>query len=134
MIEHSYWNYRLVRHNGMVGVYEAYYNDDKIWAISADPVDVSFEEDAVEPIVDIMRKSLKWMLEACDKPILEYDSIPEQGATEPDWEKSDWEPICVHCQNEITAEDGVTFSESKTDTEYQECAMCDSLTLYRVKW
>ncbi len=75
-----HWNYRLVKRNGMLGIHEAYYgNNDKVSAVTKDPcrVDMGLDED--DP-VKYLRQSLEWMMQAFDRPILDYDQIPEEGA------------------------------------------------------
>lgn len=114
----SCWNYRVVRKvhsdgTSMLGLHEAYYDDNgKVWGITNDPQEPVVEEkigcapDLPGETVEDLKQVLKWMLEACEKPILDADSIPESGAEDPlekidlkgaeewDSDKGEWVP-CV---------------------------------------
>lgn len=80
----GHWNYRLCRRKApnaeiyTYGIHEAYYNaDGTIWAITDDAVGAGFDE--FEPddanAIDCMRKTLKWMGEALNKPMIDLDTF-----------------------------------------------------------
>lgn len=100
------WNYRIVRKKVQkhadgtpwtgeelfqFGIHEAYCDKNgKVWAITVNPEDLvvfdawkELEKDTPEAM---LKQTLEWMLKACDKPILEYDKIPEDGAETPGYE------------------------------------------------
>lgn len=74
------WTYRIVCRETQWGeefsIHEFYMTeDDEIWGWTENP------ESVYGDTVDDVRQSLKWMLEACDKPIIEQtilDAIIEQ--------------------------------------------------------
>jgi len=79
-----WWNYRLIRKGGSVGIHECYYDaNGRIWACSVEPETATIEEDGIDPAIDSLRNMLQWMLFALDKPILDYDGIPEEGSRSP---------------------------------------------------
>jgi hypothetical protein len=92
----GHWNYRLCRSkapNAAVytyGIHEAYYNSDgTIWAVTEDAVSVGFDE--FEPTdneaAENMKKTLRWMSEALDKPMLDLDNFvfaPHAGSENED--------------------------------------------------
>lgn len=66
------WNYRIIKKDGLYGLYEVIYNDDK--EISAHSEVAEIENDSVEDLI----KSLEMMLEDARKSvsdILEYENI-----------------------------------------------------------
>lgn len=85
----SHWNHRVVRRtfdNGttLLGIHEAFCDKNGlVWAITTDPVSPMVEPP--EEGLDELKKVLGWMLKACDQPVLDFDSIPEEGAKSPDW-------------------------------------------------
>ena len=64
------WDYRIVRHDdGMLGVHEVYYKDDRVWGCT---------EKTVGPLGDNLEElldELQRMVDCIDLPILDYDSI-----------------------------------------------------------
>lgn len=77
------WNYRVVRKNGELGIHEAYYDENgRIWAITERAVSPFVYEGACET-VENLRTVLRRMVGAIDKPVLDYDSIPEADARPP---------------------------------------------------
>lgn len=91
----GHWNYRLCRRKApnsevyTYGIHEAYYNaDGTIWAVTDNAVSVGFDE--FEPsdaeAYGNMRKTLKWMMEAMDKPMIDLDTFQfsPQASTEDD--------------------------------------------------
>ena len=89
----STWNYRIVRKkvedNPEVfryGIHEAYYDKNgKISAITEEPEDVvsftgDIEPDGLKTHEEVLKEILRLMLLACDKPMLDWDKIPEEGA------------------------------------------------------
>ncbi len=95
------WDYRVVRTVGKIRTYlaihEVFLDDNgKIWGVTDDPTEVSADESFVKadgsnhPMgegVPELKTALKWMLEACDKPVLNAADIPEEGAVA--WDISD---------------------------------------------
>lgn len=81
----SHWNYRVVRKKHSDGttflsIHEVYFDDqNRAWAVTRDPDAAQVEESEGET-PDNLKKILGWMLEACNKPVIDYDSIPEPGA------------------------------------------------------
>lgn len=83
----SYWNYRIVRKkydlsDGRVeygyGLYEAFYDDhDKVHAITEAP------QEPYGDTVAELRADWLLMAAAFAKPILDFDQIPEDGASNP---------------------------------------------------
>lgn len=76
----SYWNYRVVRkvyppgidgeREHVLGIHEVYYDDDgKPEMVTENRMDAHGET------LDELRTDLRWMMEALDKPVLEYDEI-----------------------------------------------------------
>lgn len=66
------WNYRIIKKDGLYGLYEVIYNDDR--EISAHSEVAEIENDNVEDLI----KSLEMMLEDARKSlsdILDYESI-----------------------------------------------------------
>ena len=86
----SHWNNRVVRRTYpsgevMLGIHEAFCDDaGRVWGITQDPISPRVEENDDENI-ESLKEVLGWMLKACDAPILDYDSIPEEGAVSPGW-------------------------------------------------
>jgi len=75
-----YWNYRVVRKayppgadgtiEHVLGIHEVYYDDDgKPEMVTENRMDAHGET------LDELRTDLRWMMEALDKPVLEYDEI-----------------------------------------------------------
>jgi hypothetical protein len=90
ILSESHWNYRVVWKDGVYGIHEAYYSSNgKVVAVTVDPVSpvaTSEDEELGENPVEVLDKSLRWMLLALDDPILDYESIPEDGAK---WDDED---------------------------------------------
>jgi hypothetical protein len=68
------WNYRVVRfvdpyQRETFRIHEVYYQDDKVTTVSEVPASPS-GEDVLDLEVDLRR-----MLEALDKPVLNYDEL-----------------------------------------------------------
>lgn len=81
----SSWNHRVVRKTDgdftYLGIHEVYYDDDgKIWGITEDPAQLFCEEDEG---VEALQTTLRWMIEATKVPVVDYDSIPEEGSEPP---------------------------------------------------
>lgn len=75
------WNYRIVRKayekETMLGIHEVYYNDEGIPnMVTVDAMDVEVTD---AEGLHILRGILKRMMEATDKPILEYSDIGEES-------------------------------------------------------
>lgn len=74
------WNYRVVRKNLAEGetslaIYEAYYDSNGlIWAVTENP-SKPYGDDINE-----LSDDLFGMLKALERPVLDYDSLPEKGA------------------------------------------------------
>jgi len=87
----SHWNHRVVRKTYpsgevMLGIHEVFCDDaGLVWAVTDNPVSPHVDESIAEETVDDLKKVIGWMLRACDAPILDYDSIPEEGAQSPPW-------------------------------------------------
>ena len=82
------WNYRRVLRqyeNGEseIAIHEAYYDSEgRVWAITTEPAQVCAilgESESEDPLRDV----LIMMLKALDKPVLDFDGIPEPGAINP---------------------------------------------------
>jgi len=76
------WSHRVILHkseNGnYLGIHEVFVDDNgKVFATTVEPEKVYVDEDEG---VDALRIYLGWMLECLNKPILDYDCIPEDGA------------------------------------------------------
>ncbi len=81
----SHWNYRVVRKayppgldgtvEHVLGIHEAYCDDEgRVSAITDDRMEPHGET------LDELRQDLAWMAAALDKPVLDFDKIPEDGA------------------------------------------------------
>ena len=90
----SHWNHRIVRKTYpggevILGVVEAFYDENGlVWAITdnlQEPMVVETDGETV----DDLKKVIGWMLTACDKPILDFDKIPEPGAKGPSDDEED---------------------------------------------
>lgn len=115
----GHWNHRVVRKvlscgSSYLGIHEAYYDDNgKVWSITTDPTDAQVEEkdsflpDLPGETVEDLKKVLQRMLEACDKPVLDADSIPEDGASRyfNEEEVEDWPEIDEEDADEEIEED-----------------------------
>ncbi len=75
------WNYRVLRResNPIWGetfyyhaIYAVYYNGDKPSTCSKEPTNPYSEEG-----VDVLRADLQRMMEALDKPVLDYETLEE---------------------------------------------------------
>jgi len=94
----SHWNHRVVRKpypdgRASLGIHEVFCDDKGlVWATTQEPERVIVEEDDGET-VEHLRETLRWMLAACDKPILDYDKIPEEGAQSPEGMTENLEPL-----------------------------------------
>lgn len=83
----GYWNYRLVRHREelpgdqeaeLIEMHEAYYDSNgKVWAVTSAGIPVHGETK------EIALECLEMMRKAFEKPILEFEGIPEEGAVAP---------------------------------------------------
>jgi len=76
------WNWRVVRKTvggkAIYAVHEAYYDESgRVWAATEESVA------AQGGSVKELEGELRQQLEALDKPVLDYDSIPEPGAVGP---------------------------------------------------
>lgn len=94
----SFWNHRVIRTRGdagnmtFLGIHEVYCDDKgRVWGTTKDPVSPHVTdcygkgfEDLNETVEDL-REILNHMLKACDHPILDMDSIPEDEAVSPSW-------------------------------------------------
>lgn len=87
------WNYRIIRKKVgeayQYGIHEAYCDiNGKVWAITENPLDVVAFKEWAETDQDtpeaMIKQTLEWMMKACDKPILDWENIPEDGAISPD--------------------------------------------------
>jgi hypothetical protein len=64
-----HWNYRVVRRGDQLAIHEAYYNGQEVpHSITKTPVSPSADN------VEELGHLLKLMMEALERPILEYDS------------------------------------------------------------
>lgn len=90
----SHWNHRVVRKTYpdgtvMLGIHEAFCDKaGLIWAVTTEPISPLVEENDGENI-ETLKEVLGWMLKACDAPILDFDSIPEEGANAPSWTEAE---------------------------------------------
>jgi len=84
------WNWRVVRKTvegkAIYAVHEAYYDGSgRIWAVTEESA--AAQGGSVKELEDELRQQLG----ALDKPILDYDDIPEPGAVNPadgiDWDE-----------------------------------------------
>jgi hypothetical protein len=80
----DHWNYRVVRKllpgdpkAFSYGIHEAYYNEDKVIAITEEPQTPHSDTYDPDPIQDL-RVQLKQMLKAFDKPVINFEDIPEK--------------------------------------------------------
>ena len=64
------WNYRMVRRNDYIEIYEVYYNDEGESIMVTESAVAVGGEDEAEVMGD-----MKHYLEAIAKPVLEYDDI-----------------------------------------------------------
>lgn len=83
IVEMGHWNHRVIRRKDeegreMLGIHEAFYDDQgKVWGITTEPVSVDGSE------MEDLQETMRWMYEALDKPVLNFDDIPEEGAKDP---------------------------------------------------
>ena len=89
------WNHRAMRHSSKnkttgeieiwVGIHEVYYRGDDVDDLTVDVNETSYTKNPVKVIADDV-DGLKWvlgkMVEALDKPILDYVESPEQEVEE----------------------------------------------------
>jgi hypothetical protein len=69
------WNYRIMNKNGLLGVHGVYYDGDgNIQGMDQDPNAPQAET------IDELRTVLELMLEALEKPILDYDEVDKKEA------------------------------------------------------
>jgi uncharacterized protein YegL len=78
------WNYRVVKRvwypdtdakTITYAIHEAYYDDNNlVHSITQEPVEIETDD------IDSIKQILKWMTKCLEKPILDYDNIPEPGA------------------------------------------------------
>lgn len=86
----SHWNHRVVRKTYpdgtvMLGIHEVFCDDKGlVWAVTDTPVSPHIEE-SIDETIESLKEVIGWMLNACDAPILDMDSIPEDGAESPGW-------------------------------------------------
>lgn len=94
------WNYRVIRRvhdkGGIsLGIYEVYYDEKgEPFAISSEPDQaiafVEFDEDEKEKekekeTLQALKKTLEWMLQALERPVLDYD----MDFADPPWKGDD---------------------------------------------
>ena len=90
----SHWDHRVVRKTYpdgtvMLSIHEAFCDTEgRVWAITQDPISPRVDATNNEETVEDLKKVIGWMLMACVKPILDADSIPEEGAQAPSWTES----------------------------------------------
>lgn len=66
----SHWNYRVLRRNGYVGIYDTYYDNNNVPnAMSENPCSPEADD------IGELREALRMMERALDVEILDYDSI-----------------------------------------------------------
>lgn len=66
-----------------MAIHEAFYDDEgRVWGVTADPKAPMVVESDDENI-ETLRQTLEWMLAALHHPVLDMDSIPEDGARGP---------------------------------------------------
>ena len=66
------WNYRVVKNSpGMYTINDVYYDDNK------DIVNVGRESPVIGDDIDELKWVLQKMLEACDKPVIDYNTGEE---------------------------------------------------------
>jgi len=64
------WNYRVIEHDGLFYIHEAYYNDNgDITAISEDPMHPQGETP------EELKNDMKYFLQAFNRPTLKKDEI-----------------------------------------------------------
>jgi hypothetical protein len=69
----------------MLGIHEAYYDaQGRVWAVTKDPKRPIIVESSEEN-VETLKEYLGMMLKAFDRPILNLEDIPEEGADSPNW-------------------------------------------------
>lgn len=87
------WNHRVVRRvfpdapgtPVLYGIHEAFCdNQGRVWGITEEPVRVTSDGEEPDPVA-ALRWTLDKMLKALDKPVIDYDKIPEEGALTPNW-------------------------------------------------
>ena len=92
----SHWNHRIIRKtypcgSVILGIHEVFCDDEgRVWAASEEPIAPTVVEKYPSPMsadlgetVDDLKTVLGWMLEALTAPILDFDSIPEEGVDDP---------------------------------------------------
>lgn len=72
----SHWNHRVVRKLGYLGVHECFYGRSRKIpeGVTEHPVRVYGET------IEDLRQTLEWMLEALDRPVLDYEDIDRRPA------------------------------------------------------
>jgi hypothetical protein len=73
------WNYRVMTLNKgeSYGIHEVYYREDgALWMYSANEISPYGED------IDELRKNLKWMTDALEKPVLTPQDFPEIEETQ----------------------------------------------------
>lgn len=87
----GHWNHRVVKkiYRGVdrlgnrweeiwYGIHEAYYDDQGlVFAITEEPVAIIGDN------YKKLKETVEWVMNCVDKPILDYDKIPEEGAENP---------------------------------------------------
>ncbi len=89
----GHWNHRVVRRvfpelpgaPVMYGIHEAFCDaKGLVWAITEDPTRVITDGEDGDPVVSL-RQNLERMMRALERPVLDYDKIPEADADTPNW-------------------------------------------------
>lgn len=64
------WNYRVIKKNGKVGIYETHYNDkNQVVCFDKDPILGGFHYENKTQLVE----QIHWLLHSLYKPELDYD-------------------------------------------------------------
>ena len=87
----NHWNHRVVKRTfiwlegtenefteDQYGIHEVYYDENgKVFAVTEEAIGPSGET------MEELKESLEWITGALECPVLDYDNIPEDGATHP---------------------------------------------------
>ena len=66
----GYWNYRVVRKNGLLGIHEAYYDEaGTVHSLTINPVSPTYED------LTALKTHLELMLSALDENIIDFEDI-----------------------------------------------------------
>jgi len=72
----TYWEYRQVSRNGVIAIHEVYFdNKDVPFSLTEARFTPYYVKANDRDSLKTLRTELEKMLEACDKPILEYNEI-----------------------------------------------------------